>query len=103
LSSSSFGTPKREEKPPTAALPSEGAELAALIEITKLDPQTRRLRFEGFLKRTSHQGHDKILSGVPCAAPDSAAFKSQKIAQNVKSKSNGYWRARNCLMTLNNF
>ena len=48
----SFGQPKTEEAPPTAATLSatKAQELAALlIEITKLDPQTRGLRFEGFL------------------------------------------------------
>lgn len=50
---SSFGQPKTDEPSPEApAMLSEAKaqELAALlIEITKLDPQTRGLRFEGFL------------------------------------------------------
>jgi hypothetical protein len=49
---SSFGQPKPEEAPPQATVLSaaKAQELAALlIEITKLDPQTRGLRFEGFL------------------------------------------------------
>lgn len=49
----SFGQPKTEEAPPQAAVALSAAkaqELATLlIEITKLDPQTRGLRFEGFL------------------------------------------------------
>lgn len=49
----SFGRPKTDEPSPQApAMLSEAKaqELAALlIEITKLDPQTRGLRFEGFL------------------------------------------------------
>ncbi len=49
----SFAQPKAEEAPPQAAArlsASKAQELAALlIEITKLDPQTRGLRFEGFL------------------------------------------------------
>jgi Restriction endonuclease len=49
---SSFGRPKPEETPPqaTALSVAKAQELAALlIEITKLDPQTRGLRFEAFL------------------------------------------------------
>lgn len=50
---SSFGQSKAEETPPQAATTLSAAkaqELATLlIEITKLDPQTRGLRFEGFL------------------------------------------------------
>ena len=49
----SFAQPKPEEAPLQAAATlsaSKAQELAALlIEITKLDPQTRGLRFEGFL------------------------------------------------------
>lgn len=49
----SFGQSKPEEAPPQAAATlsaSKAQELATLlIEITKLDPQTRGLRFEGFL------------------------------------------------------
>lgn len=49
----SFGQPKTEEAPPQAAATLSAAkaqELATLlIEITKLDPQTRGFRFEGFL------------------------------------------------------
>jgi Restriction endonuclease len=49
---SSFGQPKSEEAPSQAMMLSaaKAQELAALlIEITNLDPQTRGLRFEGFL------------------------------------------------------
>jgi hypothetical protein len=49
---SSFGQTKPDETPPQATMLSaaKAEELAALlIEITKLDPQTRGLRFEGFL------------------------------------------------------
>ncbi len=50
---SSFGSPKAEETAPQAAATLSAAkaqELATLlIEITKLDPQARGLRFEGFL------------------------------------------------------
>lgn len=49
---SSFGQTKPDETPPQATLLSaaKAEELAALlIEITKLDPHTRGLRFEGFL------------------------------------------------------
>jgi Restriction endonuclease len=50
---SSFGPPKGEETAPqaAAALSAEKAQELAmlLIEITKLDPQARGLRFEGFL------------------------------------------------------
>lgn len=50
---SSFGQPKTDEVPPQAATMLSSAkaqELATLlIEITRLDPQTRGLRFEGFL------------------------------------------------------
>jgi hypothetical protein len=49
---SSFGQPKPEEAPQQAPMLSaaKAQELAALlIEIAKLDPQTRGLRFEGFL------------------------------------------------------
>jgi hypothetical protein len=50
---SSFGQTKPDETPPQATMLSaaKAEELAALlIEITKLDPQTRGLRFEGFLR-----------------------------------------------------
>jgi Restriction endonuclease len=50
---SSFGQPKTEEPSPQVAATlneTKAQELSALlIEITKLDPQTRGLRFEGFL------------------------------------------------------
>jgi hypothetical protein len=49
---SSFGQTKPEETPPQATVLSaaKAQELAVrLIEITKLEPQTRGLRFEGFL------------------------------------------------------
>ncbi|MEH2627680.1 hypothetical protein V1292_005735 [Bradyrhizobium sp. AZCC 1719] len=50
---SSFGPPKAEEpapRPATMLNEAKAQELAALlIEITKLDPQTRGLRFEAFL------------------------------------------------------
>lgn len=50
---SSFGQPKTEEPSPQAAAILSEAKAqepaALLIEITKLDPQTRGLRFEGFL------------------------------------------------------
>src|SRR3546814_19870616 len=50
---SSFGSPKAAERAPQASSTlgaEKEQELAALlIEITKLDPQARGLRFEGFL------------------------------------------------------